>query len=91
MQGWQWLAAPDACAMCVALNGTIHELEDGFATHPRCRCSPVPVTVPWSSILGADTSNDLSFSDLLTGADWFDQQRAVAHRLLSSGKEQAAS
>jgi SPP1 gp7 family putative phage head morphogenesis protein len=90
VQSWQWLAAAGACAVCVALNGTIHELEDDFATHPRCRCSPVPVTVPWSSILGTDPGDDLSFGDVLTGADWFDQQSASTQQEILGPAKYAA-
>lgn len=41
--GWYWLSARTArtCAMCFAMDGTRHTLNEDFASHPCCRCSMV--------------------------------------------------
>lgn len=38
------------CAMCVAMHGTIHKLDERFASHPNCRCTPVPLTRSWDEL-----------------------------------------
>lgn len=44
LSGWVWLASigPRSCAMCVAMSGTKHDLDEEFASHVQCRCTPVP-------------------------------------------------
>jgi SPP1 gp7 family putative phage head morphogenesis protein len=45
LRGWQWLASISrrTCPVCIAMNGTIHRLGEPFASHPSCRCCPVPL------------------------------------------------
>ncbi|MDA8189604.1 MAG: phage minor head protein [Dehalococcoidales bacterium] len=54
MEGWVWSSARDrrTCAFCWAMTGTVHKLDEPFASHPRCRCSPSPRTVSWETLLG---------------------------------------
>lgn len=63
LDGWEWLAEPDesVCAMCLAMDGSIHPLEEEFASHPACRCTSIPCPA------GVDRTRE-------TGADWFEQQ-----------------
>lgn len=74
VKGWVWEAdfSSRTCAMCLAMSGTFHELDEPFASHPNCRCTPVPVTKTWEE-LGfqgiADTRPVLT-----TGVEWFDKQ-----------------
>jgi SPP1 gp7 family putative phage head morphogenesis protein len=45
LRGWQWLASISrrTCPVCIAMNGTIHRLDEPFASHPACRCCPTPL------------------------------------------------
>jgi SPP1 gp7 family putative phage head morphogenesis protein len=44
VEGWIWFATLSArsCAMCIAMAGTWHPLDEDFGSHPNCRCTPVP-------------------------------------------------
>lgn len=46
VKGWRWNARLDrrTCAFCWSMHGTVHPLSERFASHPNCRCAPVPVT-----------------------------------------------
>lgn len=43
--GWVWVSARDTrtCAACWAMHGTVHPLDETFASHPNCRCSAGPL------------------------------------------------
>jgi hypothetical protein len=43
---YMWLASLSSrtCATCLALNGKTFDTDEPFATHPRCRCTLIPVT-----------------------------------------------
>lgn len=91
--GWVWSAAlfPRTCAACIAMNGTVHDVSEPFASHPNCRCSPVPKTNSWASILGPlgiDTSNIPETSvNIPSGVSWFnDQSAATQLAILGPGK-----
>ena len=80
---WSWQASKSArtCAMCLAMDGTLHDLSEDFDSHVQCRCAPVPVTKSWDEILGKygiDTSNipDSSAANdgYQSGSDWLDSQ-----------------
>lgn len=75
INAWEWLATgARSCAMCIDMDGTIHDLDEEFASHPCCRCTPIPVT---------DTSTPRG----LTGSDWFDAQSSdVQQEILSPSK-----
>lgn len=76
--GWRWMAAhsPRTCAMCLAMDGTIHSVDEVMATHPACRCAMVPVT-PYSR------------DPRLTGAQWFAQQPDdVQIKIIGRGKHE---
>lgn len=76
------------CAACIALDGTLYDLDEDPGFHPNDRCVLIPVTKSWDDILGPlgidttgieDTNPAL---DMQTGQDWFngldaDQQRQV--------------
>lgn len=98
---WVWSAdlSPRSCAACIAMNGTIHDLDEDMASHVNCRCSPVPLTRSWSDILsplGIDASAIPDTRvDIPDGAEWFSNQdkrtqRSIlgsdaAYKLYSSG------
>jgi len=43
--GWRWMAAhsPRTCPMCLAMDSTIHSVDEVMATHPACVVGPTPV------------------------------------------------
>jgi SPP1 gp7 family putative phage head morphogenesis protein len=45
LRGWQWLASISrrSCGACIAMSGSVHRLDEPFASHPNCRCCPVPL------------------------------------------------
>ncbi len=46
VKGWQWLSAATTrtCPFCWARHGSEHDVNESMATHPRCRCTMVPIT-----------------------------------------------
>lgn len=38
------------CAFCWAQHGSFHQLNAPMATHPQCRCAPVPRTKTWAEL-----------------------------------------
>lgn len=93
---WRWTAALQArtCAACLAMDGTLHDLDEEMGSHPNCRCTPVPITKPWDEILkplGVDTrSIPESTPQLQTGEAWFNKQPdAVKRVILGPGKFEA--
>lgn len=80
---WRWTCAksPRSCLACLALDGTLHDLDEEMGSHVCCRCAPLVITAPWSEILdkyGIDSSNipESRPVDMQTGEDWFNQQSA---------------
>lgn len=82
LDGWIWVARLDAtvCPVCVAMHGTVHPLDEPFATHPNCRCSPVPLTKAWAE-LGFPGVRESRFTTE-TGGEWFARQPRDRQRLL---------
>jgi SPP1 gp7 family putative phage head morphogenesis protein len=80
VQQWRWTCAKQArtCAACLAMDGTLHPLDEDMGSHPNCRCTAVPVTKSWDDILGPlgiDTSTiPDTRPELQTGADWLEKQ-----------------
>lgn len=52
LTGWRWTASYSArtCAACFAMDGTEHSNNESFASHPNCRCTPVPITRSWRDL-----------------------------------------
>lgn len=48
VNAWIWHSAlgTRTCAVCWAMHGTVHPLEEEFASHVNCRCSQIPVVDP---------------------------------------------
>jgi hypothetical protein len=93
--GWVWSAdlSSRSCAACIALNGSVHDLSEDFASHNNCRCAPVPQTKSWADILpGVDLSGIEDTSvQVQDGSEWFDQQDASTQRqILGSNAAYAA-
>ena len=84
---WQWNCSksPRTCVACLAMDGSLHDLDEELDEHCNGRCSPIPVTKSWADILdgtGIDTSDieDTNLDDLQTGAEWFDDQSESVQR-----------
>lgn len=85
--GWTWVAKLDAttCAVCVAMHGSEHDVDEPFATHPNCRCVPVPKSRSWDE-LGFPGIKETSFTTE-SGEAWFAKQPAeVQRKILGPGK-----
>lgn len=82
ISGWEWVATLDSrtCIACLERHGTRYTGDvTGPDGHQRCRCTSMPVTMPWAE-LGIDTVEPPS--TLVTGEQWFlgqpvDVQRAI--------------
>lgn len=63
LDGWIWSALLDSrtCAMCIAMNGTVHSLSETMDSHVCCRCMQLP------RMRGVTTS-------VPDGPTWFAQQ-----------------
>lgn len=50
--GWTWRAALDrrCCTGCMAMDGTVHDVDERLDGHPRCRCAMVPLTRSWADL-----------------------------------------
>lgn len=84
---WMWSCSlsSNTCAACLAMDGSLHDLDEEMESHPNCRCSAIPVTKSWADILdgtGIDTSDieDVNLDDMQTGAEWFDEQDESVQR-----------
>lgn len=94
--GWIWSAdlSPRTCAACIAMNGTKHSLDEEFGSHPCCRCSPVPETKSWDSILGplGISSDDIPDTRIAiqSGPDWFNEQPEEVKKAILGAAKYAA-
>lgn len=52
VEAWRWEASLDdrCCGICWAMDGSEFPVSTPFDTHVNCRCSAVPVLVPWSEL-----------------------------------------
>ncbi len=59
VSGWVWNAqlSQRTCAVCWAMHGTFHTLDEALGSHPNCRCAMLPKTRSWAE-LGFDAPND---------------------------------
>lgn len=90
VNAWVWVASLSnrTCAACVAMHGSVHPLDEDFASHPACRCSPAPVTRTWAE-LGFPGRRETGLQ-LEPGEDWFGRQDAVTQlAILGPGKQRA--
>ncbi len=69
--GWRWLAAKQGrtCAMCLAMDGTFHTLDEHLDDHPNGRCAMVPVL-----------RGDKGAPGWETGSVWLDKQPETVQR-----------
>lgn len=76
--GWEWVAAKSerTCVVCLALDGKIFAVKDGFPQHINCRCTMIPVI------------KGVTRPPRELGREWFERQSdAVKEKIL--GKEAA--
>ena len=90
VEGWIWTASLSGrtCAMCLAMHGTRHSLEEVFGSHPNCRCCPVPITKSWEA-LGLPEVGDLP-DDVVSGEAWFESQDAQTQQQILGPAKYAA-
>ena len=71
LDGWVWSATlgPHTCMSCVALDGTVHSLDETLNDHDNGECAAVPLTKSWAD-LGYDGGGDAGVIE--TGIDWFE-------------------
>jgi SPP1 gp7 family putative phage head morphogenesis protein len=78
--GWIWYSARDdrTCEACLAMDGTIHGLDESLDGHYNCRCTPLPIVEGLPNPLEQ------------TGEQWFnDQSDAYQRETLGPGKYDA--
>lgn len=70
VQGWVWETAQDerVCAVCWAMEGTVHTMDEDFDTHVQCRCTPIPQTMSWGDLLGSEFA-DISDAVSIPGGE----------------------
>ena len=70
LRGWQWRASPSSrtCPLCLAMDGREFGLDEPFASHANCRCSPIP-------LVRGRAAPERQF-----GSAWFAQQPADVQR-----------
>jgi len=78
--GWVWFAHFDdrVCMSCVAMHGTIHEVDEPLNDHHNGRCARVPLVQGFGNPVEQ------------TGVDWFEQQdQDLQRHLMGPGKYKA--
>lgn len=87
VSGWRWTASLSirTCPMCLAMDGTIHPNSEEFASHPSCRCTPVPVTQPFTAFGVGVAESPAKFAD----ADAWLRSQPLATQEVMLGKEAA--
>lgn len=68
--GWLWHCrlSPTSCAACIALHGTIHQLDETLEDHPNGQCIPLPYVA--------------SMTEIQKGVDWFEHQDEQVKRAI---------
>lgn len=91
VKAWEWSATLDerTCPICIALDGQQFSLDTPFATHPNCRCSPLPITFTFEELglgyLNLKEPRPVSFG--LRGEDWFrSRSDSVKRKILGKSK-----
>jgi SPP1 gp7 family putative phage head morphogenesis protein len=91
VHGWLWIASlsPRTCPLCIAEHGSFHPLNEPFASHISCRCSPVPWTKSFAE-LGIEGVPDTRPPLPESGESWFARQSPqYQESLLGPGKYEA--
>lgn len=93
---WRWTCALSkrTCAACIAMDGTLHDVEEQMGSHTRCRCVPMPITSSYADILEplgiSSAHTQPTQPELPTGMDWFHKQDPATQKaVLGEAKYQA--
>lgn len=80
VKGWIWFASLSSrtCLMCLLMHGTKHRLDEPFASHPMCRCTPLPETMSFAE-LGIEGVEETPIVEQ-TGLEWLQKQDAETLR-----------
>jgi hypothetical protein len=94
VESWIWFASGNACAMCLAMAGSEHSLDEDMESHNNCSCTSVPKTKSWADIFagtGIDASDIPETTiDVPQGQDIFDSKSEAEQRdLLGPSKYNA--
>jgi hypothetical protein len=94
VDAWIWFASANACAMCLAMAGSEHGLDEDMESHNNCECCQVPKTRSWADIFagtGIDASDIPETTlDVPQGQDIFDKMSEAQQReLLGNSKYNA--
>lgn len=74
VRGWIWHAHPSkrTCAVCLAKHGSFFYHVERMTSHPNCRCSPIPVTREWSTVLLRKVrAKETAFTRTWSGSAYF--------------------
>jgi SPP1 gp7 family putative phage head morphogenesis protein len=80
---WRWTSARNVntCPACLAMDGSLHDLDEDMGSHPNCRCTMSPVTADLSDILGIDASDIPDTQPTFqSGSEWLDEQDESTQR-----------
>ena len=88
--GWIWRSAREpgrTCMSCIAMDGTVHGLDETLNDHDNGRCFPEPMTVSYRD-LGIDV--DVPTPTVESGQEWFEKQSEATQReMLGAAKYRA--
>jgi SPP1 gp7 family putative phage head morphogenesis protein len=82
--GWIWHAehGPNTCASCLAMDGTIHTVDERLDDHPNGRCAMMPLTRSWNE-LGFKGVEEVGPPAREDSEDWLrSQPEAVQEKIL---------
>lgn len=85
VEGWYWLSARNlrTCAMCWAMDGTFHRLDETLDDHPNGRCTQVP------KIKGIDLPTRLTGVEAFEQLSDVDQLRVLGPSKFAAYKQSA--
>tara|TARA_R110002020_G_scaffold222816_3_gene431740 strand:+ start:944 stop:1981 length:1038 start_codon:yes stop_codon:yes gene_type:complete len=80
VKGYKRLSAKDdrVCMACIALDGTLYEVEEPLNSHVNCRCAMVPETLTYAD-LGLDVPMP---PEPENGKDWFNKQSTSTQKTM---------
>ena len=89
VKGYQRSATKDSrtCMACIALDGTVYELNEPLNSHPNCRCGMLPVTLDYKDL---GLQNVPEPTPLPTAGDWFAQQSPAVQKDMMGARRYAA-
>ena len=84
VKGYRRSATKDSstCMACIALDGTLYELNEPLDSHPNCRCAMLPATLDYKDL---GLQNVPEPTPLPTATDWFaEQSPAVQSKMMGT-------